>query len=76
MSGVPSLAGLHVKYLFRATRDYREGRRAQYYLYRVTREADSWSVEVMVRAYQPHRDRFCLAHEHHLSVPVMASTSF
>ncbi len=28
VSGVPSLAGLHVKYLFRATRDYREGRRA------------------------------------------------
>lgn len=53
----------------------REGRRAQYYLYRVGREADSWSVEVTVRAYDPGKDRFCLAHQHHLSVPVMASTS-
>ena len=53
----------------------REGRRAQYYLYRVRRDGDCWSVEVMVRAYQPHKDRFCLQHEHHLSLPVMASTS-
>jgi 3',5'-cyclic AMP phosphodiesterase CpdA len=53
----------------------REGRGAQYYLYRVRREADSWSVEVTVRAYQPHQDRFCLAHQHHLSLPVMPSTS-
>ena len=53
----------------------REGRRAQYYLYRVRREADRWSVEVTVRAYEPRKDRFCLAHQHHLSVPVMASTS-
>jgi len=28
-----------------------------------------------VRAYDPHKERFCLAHQHHLSVPVMASTS-
>ncbi len=28
VKGVPSLAGQHVKYLFSATRDYREGRRA------------------------------------------------
>ena len=28
VKGVPSLAGLHVKYLFTATEDYREGRRA------------------------------------------------
>jgi len=53
----------------------REGRRAQYYLYRVRRDGDCWSVEVMVRAYHPHKDRFCLEHEHHLSLPVMASTS-
>ena len=53
----------------------RAGKRAQYYLYRVGRQADSWSLEVTVRAYDPHKERFCLAHQHHLSVPVMASTS-
>ncbi len=53
----------------------REGRGAQYYLYKVSRAADSWSVQVMVRGYRPDRDRFCLEHEHHLSLPVMASTS-
>jgi 3',5'-cyclic AMP phosphodiesterase CpdA len=53
----------------------REGRCAQYYLYRVGREADGWSVEVTVRAYDPDKDRFCLAHQHHLSLPVMPSTS-
>jgi 3',5'-cyclic AMP phosphodiesterase CpdA len=51
------------------------GRGAQYYLYRIGRAADSWSVEVTVRAYEPHKDRFCLAHQHHLSVPLMPSTS-
>lgn len=53
----------------------RKGRAAQYYLYRVRREAERWSVEVTVRAYEPHKQRFCLAHQRHLSLPVMASTS-
>jgi hypothetical protein len=52
------------------------GRRAQYYLYKVRREEDHWSVRVSVRGYQPDQDRFSLQHEHHLSMPVIASTSF
>jgi 3',5'-cyclic AMP phosphodiesterase CpdA len=52
------------------------GRRAQYYLYKVRREDDHWSVRVSVRGYQPDQDRFSLQHEHHLSMPVIASTSF
>ena len=51
------------------------GRRAQYYLYKVRREGDHWSVRVSVRGYQPDQDRFSLQHEHHLSVPVISSTS-
>jgi len=51
------------------------GRRAQYYLYRVRREDDHWSVRVSVRGYQPDQNRFSLQHEHHLSVPVISSTS-
>ena len=52
------------------------GRRAQYYLYKVRREDDHWSVRVSVRGYQPDQDRFSLQHEHHLSMPVISSTSF
>jgi 3',5'-cyclic AMP phosphodiesterase CpdA len=54
---------------------HREGRRAQYYLYKVRREGEDWSVRVNIRGYQPDRDRFSLQHEHHLSVPVISSTS-
>jgi len=52
------------------------GQCAQYYLYKVRREGDHWSVRVSVRAYQADQDRFSLQHEHHLSVPVISSTSF
>jgi len=52
------------------------GRRAQYYLYKVRREDDHWSVRVSVRGYQPDQDRFSLQHEHHLSMPLISSTSF
>jgi len=51
------------------------GRCAQYYLYRVRREDDHWSVRVSVRGYQTDQDSFSLQHEHHLSVPVISSTS-
>ncbi len=54
---------------------HKAGRRAQYYLYRVRRASDHWSVRVSVRGYQPDQDRFALQHEHHLSVPAISSTS-
>ena len=54
---------------------HKTGRRAQYYLYRVRRADDQWSVRVSVRGYQPDQDRFSLQHEHHLSVPAISSTS-
>jgi 3',5'-cyclic AMP phosphodiesterase CpdA len=54
---------------------HQAGRCAQYYLYKVRREDDHWSVRVSVRAYQPGQDRFSLQHQHHLSVPVISSTS-
>ena len=54
---------------------HQPGRRAQYYLYRVRREGDHWSVRVSVRGYQPEQDSFELQHEHHLTVPVISSTS-
>jgi 3',5'-cyclic AMP phosphodiesterase CpdA len=53
----------------------RHGRRAQYYLYRIARQAPGWSVQVQVRGYQPATGSFRLEHEHHLSVPVISSTS-
>jgi 3',5'-cyclic AMP phosphodiesterase CpdA len=52
----------------------REGRRAQYYLYRIRAEAAGWSVQVKVRGYRSEAARFCLEHEHHLSVPSRDST--
>jgi 3',5'-cyclic AMP phosphodiesterase CpdA len=54
---------------------HKEGRRAQYYLYKVRREGEHWSVRVSIRGYQPDHDSFSLQHEHHLSVPVISSTS-
>ncbi len=51
------------------------GRAAQYYLYEVRSEGDKWRLDVQVRAYQPDRHLFTLAHEHHLSLPRMASTN-
>ena len=54
----------------------RAGRCAQYYLYNVSRERDHWSVRASVRGYQPQKEFFCLEHEHHLTVPVISSTSF
>ncbi|MGD8615021.1 MAG: metallophosphoesterase [Gammaproteobacteria bacterium] len=53
----------------------REGRRAQYYLYRISPEAAGWSVQVTVRGYRPDEARFQLEHEHHLLVPSSDSTS-
>ncbi len=54
---------------------HKAGRCAQYYLYRVQREAGHWSVRISVRAYQLDSDDFALQHEHQLSVPVISSTS-
>ncbi len=54
---------------------HKAGRCAQYYLYRVQREADHWSVRISVRGYQLDSDDFVLQHEHQLSVPVISSTS-
>jgi len=54
---------------------HKAGRRAQYYLYRVRREADHWSVRISVRGYQLDSKDFALQHEHQLSVPVISSTS-
>ena len=51
------------------------GRAAQYYLYEVRPEGDTWRLDVEVRAFQRDRHAFSLAHEHHLSLPRMASTN-
>ena len=52
-----------------------KGRHAQYYLYTIVRAAQGWSVQVRVRGYQAATGSFRLEHEHHLSVPVISSTS-
>jgi len=54
---------------------HRPGRRAQYYLYRVRRCAENWSVQISVRGYDLESGRFERRHERHLSLPVMSSTS-
>lgn len=53
----------------------RPGRHAQYYLYTVTRQAQGWSVQVQVRGYQSATHDFRADDEHHLSLPVISSTS-
>lgn len=53
----------------------REGRRAQYYLYRVRRADAAWSVQIEVRSWQPDSNRFAGESQHQLSLPVMPSTS-
>jgi len=50
------------------------GRAAQYYLYDVRADGSRWRVDVRVRAYQPERHSFSLAHEHHLSAARIDST--
>jgi 3',5'-cyclic AMP phosphodiesterase CpdA len=64
--GIPSASAISRK----------AGRCAQYYLYKVSREGDHWSVRASIRGYQPDKDVFCLQHEHHLTVPVISSASF
>jgi 3',5'-cyclic AMP phosphodiesterase CpdA len=54
---------------------HRGGRCAQYYLYRIARADDQWSVQVSVRGYQADKDAFFLEHVRHLSIPVISSTS-
>ena len=54
---------------------HKPGRRAQYYLYRIRRTGDSWSLHVSVRGYRLEQDDFVQQHEHQLSLPVMPSTS-
>lgn len=63
--GIPSASSIGRK----------DGRRAQYYLYKVRRQHDRWSVQVSVRGYQLDQDRFAQQHEHHFSLPVISSTS-
>lgn len=53
----------------------RHGRRAQYCLYRVSRDAGNWSVEVEVRVYDSASNAFLHARRDQLSLPVMPSTS-
>ena len=54
---------------------HKPGRRAQYYLYTVTREGGVWSVRISVRGYRLDSDDFALQHEHQLTLPVISSTS-
>lgn len=54
---------------------HKPGRRAQYYLYRITRDGDSWSMQISMRGYRLEQDDFVQQHEDQLSVPVMPSTS-
>jgi 3',5'-cyclic AMP phosphodiesterase CpdA len=53
----------------------RPGRRAQYYLYRVERDAGHWRVQVSVRGWQPGSGRFEQQREYHFSLPARPSTS-
>ncbi len=63
--GIPSASSIGRK----------DGRRAQYYLYKVRRLRDHWSVRVSVRGYQLDQQRFAQQREHHFSVPAISSTS-
>ncbi len=54
---------------------HRPGRRAQYYLYRVRRCAENWSVQIKVRGYQVGSGVFAQQQERYLSLPAMPSTS-
>lgn len=54
---------------------HKPGRRAQYWLYRVQRGAEYWSVQVSVRGYQLESQRFEPQKVFYLSPPVMPSTS-
>ncbi len=54
---------------------HKPGRRAQYYLYRVRRCAENWSVRISVRDYRAESEAFAPQQERYLSLPVMPSTS-
>jgi 3',5'-cyclic AMP phosphodiesterase CpdA len=54
---------------------HRPDRRAQYYLYRVRRCAENWSVQISVRGYDADSTCFVHRHERHLSLPAISSTS-
>lgn len=51
VSGVPSLAGLHVKYLFTATRNYQQGRRAHKMMQTMVDFLDELSTEKVAFYY-------------------------
>ncbi|MDT8388231.1 MAG: metallophosphoesterase [Thiogranum sp.] len=55
----------------------REGRRAQYALYRIGRDIDTgdWSLDIEVRIYDASRNRFVGGQRHQLLLPAMPSTS-
>lgn len=53
----------------------RPGRCARYYLYRVRRCEQGWSVQILIRGYQPTTGTFTALDERYLSLPVMSSTS-
>jgi 3',5'-cyclic AMP phosphodiesterase CpdA len=53
----------------------RQGRRAQYCLYRISRDAGNWSVEVEARIYESASNTFVSASRHQLLLPVIPSTS-
>lgn len=53
----------------------RPGRAARYHIYRIRREDGRWSVEITARGYKADSGRFVQLQQHHLSRPVMSSTS-
>jgi len=57
--GVPSASAL----------GHKPGRRAQYHLYRVSRTAAGWELQVSVRTYALTGDRFVTEREERLSLP-------
>jgi 3',5'-cyclic AMP phosphodiesterase CpdA len=54
---------------------HKPDRRAQYWFYRVQRDAQHWSVRISVRGYQLESQQFEPQKELHLSLPAMPSTS-
>ncbi|MFO1433491.1 MAG: metallophosphoesterase [Candidatus Competibacteraceae bacterium] len=57
--GVPSASAL----------GHKPGRRAQYHLYRVSRTAAEWQLQISMRTYEPTGDRFVSDSEEYLSLP-------
>lgn len=63
--GIPSASAI----------SHKADRAAQYRLYRIQRRGDVWSIQISARGYQANRQSFIQMETHHLTVPVMPSTS-